>query len=272
MNITFLGQGAMGVRMADRLKAADHTLTRWNRTGAAQTPCEAVADADIVIAMLRDDEASRAVWCDPDTGALAGMRSDALAIESSTLTVGWVRELAAAAAVQGRAFIDAPVLGSLPQAEAGQLIHLVGGTETDIARAAPVLAAVGQKLLHAGPVGHGAALKLVANTLFAAQVALVAELIGRGRTFGLDPAAMIAALGETRLLSPAAAGAGGLMLAGRDAPMFPVDLVRKDLGYATDAATMPVAAGAMAAFERAEAAGLGGSNISAVHRLYAATD
>jgi 3-hydroxyisobutyrate dehydrogenase len=271
MNITFLGQGAMGVRMADRLEAAGHTVTRWNRTGAGQTPRAAVAEANIVIAMLRDDAASRSVWLDPDSGALAGLRSDALAIDSSTLTVAYVRDLAAAAAAQGRAFIDAPVLGSRPQAEAGQLVHLVGGAEPDVARAAPVLAALGAKQLHVGPVGQGAALKLIANTLFGIQVAAMAELLGRMPALSLDPATALSLLAETPLLSAAAQGAAGLMLAGKDAPMFPVELVAKDFGYAIgeSAGAMPIASAAASVFASAIAQGLGDLNLTAVRQLYA---
>lgn len=267
--ITVLGLGAMGSRMADRLAAAGYAVTRWSRSAAADiTPREAVAGADIALACLRDDDAACAVWLDPASGALAGLAPGTLAIDSSTLTPATMRSLGAAAEARGIAFVDAPVLGSRPQAEAGQLIALVGGSDAGVARAHPVLAALSPKQIHAGPLGAGAALKLVANTLFAAQVALIAELIGRGRQLGLDPAAMIAALGETPLLAPAAAGAAGLMLAGRDDPLFPIDLVRKDLGYALEDAAMPVAAGARAAFERAATAGLGGANISAIHRLY----
>ena len=142
-SITFLGQGAMGSRMADRLEAAGHDVIRWNRSGAVQTPREAVADADIVIAMLRDDEASRSVWLDADTGALAGMKPGALAIESSTITRDHALALGEAVAAAGVRFLDAPVLGSRPQAEAGQLVHLIGGDRGDIAEVQPVLAATG---------------------------------------------------------------------------------------------------------------------------------
>jgi 3-hydroxyisobutyrate dehydrogenase len=270
MNITFLGQGAMGVRMADRLAAAGHNVTRWNRTGATQSPREAVANADIVIAMLRDDAASRSVWCDPETGALSAMKSGTLAIESSTLTVEWVNALAEAAHAQGVSFLDAPVLGSRPQAAAGQLIHLIGGTDADLARAAPVLAEMGAKQLHVGMVGAGAALKLMANTLFGIQVTAMAELIGRMPALGLDPTAAIALLAETPLLSPGAKGAAGLMLTGTHDPMFPVALVAKDFGYAIGdrAAQMPVSAAALSVFDRAAAQGLAEQNLTVVAQLY----
>ena len=269
-NITFLGQGAMGSRMADRLEAAGHVVTRWNRSGAMQTPREAVADAEIVIAMLRDDEASRSVWLDADTGALAGMKPCGLAIESSTITRDHALALGEAVAAAGIRFLDAPVLGSRPQAEAGQLVYLVGGDEGDIAKVQPVLSAMGGKQLHAGPVGAGASLKLIANTLFGIQVTAMAELIARMKDLGLDPATAIGQLAETPLLSPAAQGASGLMLAGKDDPMFPVELVAKDFGYAIGGQpqAMPIASAALGVFETATAKGFADENLTAVRKLY----
>lgn len=266
--ITVLGQGAMGSRLADRLENAGFSVTRWNRTGSDLTPREAVDGADIALAMLRDDEASRSVWLDPDTGALRGMDKGSLAIESSTLTPDCMRELGQAAADRGVAFLEAPVLGSRPQAEAGALVHLLGGSAEVIERAQPLLEAVGGKQLHAGGVGAGASLKLIANTLFGAQVALVAELLGRSRSLGIDPAQAVELLGMTPLLSPGAQAAAGLMLAGKDDPMFPVELVGKDLSYAIDGADMPIAKAAEAVFARASEEGLLDANLTAVHRLY----
>lgn len=266
-HITFLGQGAMGSRMTDRLQAAGFTVTRWNRTGATQTPRDAVADASIVIGMVRDDTASQAIWLDPVDGALAGMAPNALAIESSTLSVEFLDTLARAAAAVDRPFLDAPVLGSLPQAEAGQLIHLIGGSLADVDRARPILAAMGGKQLHVGPVGSGAALKLLANTMFGIQVAAMAEILARAHELGLDGGTTFDLLSETPLLSMAAKGAASLMLADRDEPMFPVDLVAKDFRYAIGNSAMPMAAAALGRFDAASAAGLGDRNLTAISRL-----
>lgn len=269
MKITFLGMGAMGSRMAKRLEDAGHIVLRWNRSGATQTPREASTDADVIIAMVRDDKASKAVWLGGD-GALAGMKSAALAIESSTLSVEWVNALAGAMTEENRSFIDAPVLGSRPQAEAGQLVHLIGGDADLAERAIPVLSAIGGAQLHAGPIGSGTALKLIGNALFAIQVTALAELLGHMPTLGLDPATAIEQLGNTPLLSPAAKGAANLMLANRHEPMFPVELVAKDLNYGIGDAmtTMPVAAAARAVFEKALGLGLGEANLTAVAQLY----
>lgn len=273
MKITVLGQGAMGSRMADRLEAAGHEVRRWNRTGSSDAPREAVEAADIVIAMVRDDDASRAIWLDERSGAFGGLGPDTIAIESSTLTVEWVHQLGARMADADHAFLDAPVLGSRPQAEAGQLIHLVGGEAALLERLRPILAAISGKQLYAGPIGSGAALKLVANTLFGIQVAAVAELIGQLPAFDLGAARAIELLGETPLLSPAAKSAAGLMIAGTDDPMFPVDLVAKDFDYALrdQVAAMPLAGATRQVFARASSAGLGSRNLTAVARLYQRT-
>lgn len=285
MTIAILGLGAMGSRMAKRLIEAGHAVTVYNRSpepaaalaelGAtvAATPRQAAEDAAMVIAMLSDDEASRAVWTDPQTGALAGLPAGALAIESSTLTPGWVRELAGRVAERDAAFIDAPVAGSRPQAEAGQLIYLVGGEDDAVARARPVLEVMGGAIHHAGPVSHGAVVKLAVNALFGIQVAAVGELIGFLEASGLDVEKTIGLLGDTPVMSAAAKGAAGLMLAGNYAPMFPIDLVAKDFRYAVAAgsaagAEMPVTRSTGDVFGSAAERGHGSDNIAGVVQLY----
>ncbi|MFN3613212.1 MAG: NAD(P)-dependent oxidoreductase [Rubrimonas sp.] len=282
--IAILGLGAMGARMAANLLEARHDLAVWNRSpgrdaalverGArrARSPKDAAAGAEFVIAMLRDDDASREVWTDQAHGALAGLGSGAVAIESSTLSVGWTRALAERCAEAGIAFLDAPVAGSRPQAEAKALIHLVGGEPDIIERARPVLAAMGAALIHAGPAGSGAVLKLAVNMLFGVQVACVAELLALMRRGGLAPDEAFARLSATPVCSPAAKAAGEAMLAGNFAPQFPVELVEKDFGYAVEALGgadgAPVADAVRRLFVRAMEEGLGNQNLTAVAQLY----
>lgn len=285
--IAFLGLGAMGGRMAARLAAAGHDLKVWNRSAAraealaaaniepAETPAAAVHRAEFVIAMLRDDPASRGVWLDPATGALAAMPGDAVAIESSTLSLAWTQELAAAARASGIAFIDAPVVGTRPQAEAGTLIHLVGADGAPLDRTRPILAALGNVLHHLGPVGSGTAMKLAVNTLFAGQVALLAEALGALVRQGIALDAAVALLADSPVASPVAKIALQSIAAARFDPLFPVELVAKDLGYFTDSTAAaggdaPVAAAVRDAYRRAEAAGLGGEQLTAIAKLYGA--
>jgi 3-hydroxyisobutyrate dehydrogenase len=241
--ITFLGLGAMGSRMAASLLKAGYPVTIWNRSeGAMQllksqgallaaTPREAARNADFVFSMVRDDVASRSVWSDPDTGALRGMQPNAIAIESSTLTPNWTRELNHLCESRSISFLEAPVAGSRPQADAAQLIYFVGGKADILERAKPILSTMGAVINHAGSVGDAAIIKLFVNALFGLQVAGLAELLGMVRKAGLDPIKALELVCSTPVASPAAKVAGGAMLAGNFAPMFPIDLVKKDFEY-----------------------------------------
>jgi len=282
-DIAFLGLGAMGARMALNLVAAGHSLAVWNRDASkaealraagasvAGTPAEAARRADVVIAMLRDDEASRDVWLAEDTGALGAMAAGALAIECSTLTIGWARDLSRACDAAKVRFLDAPVAGSRPQAEAGQLIFLAGGDAQALAVAEPMLKAMGGAVHHAGPSGAGAAVKLGVNALLGVQVAAMAEIIGMLGANGVDAAKAIDILGATPVASPAAKGAAASMLASAFQPMFPVELVEKDFGYIEIAAGgggMPMAAAARLVMQAAMARGLGDRNLTSLVELY----
>lgn len=284
-NIAFLGLGAMGSRMAINLAKAGHAVTVWNRDpakafrlvasglAAAPTPRAAAAGADFAIAMLRDDAAAKAVWLDPATGAFAGMAPGALAVDCSTLSVGCMRDLGRAAAQAGLDFLDAPLAGSRPQAEASQLIFFVGGEAASVARAEPILKATGSAVHHAGPVGSGAAVKLVVNALFGLQVAAMGELIGLAKAMGLDPARTVEIVAATPVCSPAAKGAAAGMLARNFAPQFPIDLAAKDFAYvlgeaARTGATVPLATAVARVLADAAAQGYAGDNITGVAQLY----
>jgi len=282
--IAFLGLGAMGSRMAMRLLQVGHVVTVWNRSPApaqalaaagarhALTPREAASGAEVVIAMLRDDEASSCVWCNTETGALAGMQPGALAIDCSTLSVDAVSRLSQACAAAGVSFLDAPVSGSRPAAEAGQLVHLVGGDAPAFERAAPLLRCMGAAAKHVGPVGHGALAKLVTNTLLGVHVTALAELIGLLREQGVAPEAVLDAVSSTPVWAPVDHYVSGSMLRAEFSPQFPVALMAKDFGYILQAAgggaRMPTAAAALSVFRLATRLGLGAENMTAVARMY----
>lgn len=283
--ITVLGLGAMGSRMAARLLASGHAVTVWNRSrqatdslrdqgaASARSPREAVEDAEIVLSMVYDDTASRAVWMDEHAGALEGLATGTLAIESSTLTPAWLCELAGAMGARDIGFVDAPVAGSRPQAEAGQLIFMAGGDPDAIERARPVLLQMGGALHHVGPPGSGAWLKLVVNALFGTQVAAMAEHLALLKAAGVDVERAFAALKTMPVTSAAAAGAATLMLARSFAPQAPVDLIAKDLTYALRSAeragaVLPLTAAVAERFRSASAAGHGHENLVSVAKLY----
>jgi 3-hydroxyisobutyrate dehydrogenase len=282
--IALLGLGSMGRRMARRLVAAKHDLAVWSRSGLPDevaelqphwraTARDAVADADFAISMVTDDNASRQIWLDGRAGALAACPRDTLIIESSTISASWATELSALTAAVGARFLDAPVVGSRPQAEAGALVYLVGGAAGDVARATPVLAAMGSAVHPLGPTPNATIAKLAVNTLFSAQVATLGELLGVVERSGLEVAALLDLLATLPVLSPAAKVAATAIHAARYQPMFPIALVAKDLRYALASATAlgaeaPLTERLAEIFEAAMARGLGADNITAVARIY----
>lgn len=283
--VALLGAGAMGSRVAHNLINANHQVVVYSRTadrvkalldlGAvyAATPRKAAEQAEIVISMVTDDEASRTVWLASETGAAMGLGNDAIAIESSTLTVDWTRALATAIESYGAGFLDAPVVGSRPQAEAGKLIYLVGGEVEILAQVQDLLLSPGTAVHHIGGVGQGMMMKLAVNALFGIQIAALAELIGMLEKNGVPSAKAMACLGELPVMSPAAKGAGSLILANNHAPMFPIHLVEKDFRYimqtaqAVDAST-PVSSAIHDLYQTAIAQGHGNDNITAIAKLF----
>jgi len=278
--ITCLGLGLMGAPMARRLLDHGYELTVWNRNGAradslakagarvAASPAEAARGAEAVIAMLADDEASRAVWLGA-SGALATMDRDALAIESSTLTVRWVRDLGAQAEARGIGFLDAPVTGSKPQAEQGALNFLVGGDAAAVERATPLFMAMGRGRVHVGPAGSGALLKLINNFMCGVQLASLGEAIGMAQRSGLDIRRTADVLAAGSPGSPIVKMVVERMVSRDYTPNFLVPLMIKDLSYAmeTFAAEGIDLADARAARERfieAMAAGYHDRDIAAV--------
>lgn len=284
-NISILGTGAMGSRIAMNLLEAGYHVTAWNRTAAraenlrqlgaalAPTPAEAASEADVVLSLLSDDSAARAVWLDPQQGACAGLRAEACAIESSSTTPAWSRELRAAVNDRGASYLEAPVVGSRPQAEARQLIHLVGGDPGVLEQLRPLLGTSAAAIHHVGAVGSAMSAKLAVNLLFASQVAVLAETLGVLAQAGIDDRSALALLAELPTTSPALKGIGTLIAARDYAPLFPIDLVVKDLDYYRQTAQRggvesPLARSVRDVYAGARNSGLGGDNIAGIARLY----
>ena len=278
--VAVLGLGIMGSGMAHNLLRAGFDLAVWNRSRAkadplgeagariADTPAIAAQGADVVVAMLSDDDVSRAVWTGAD-GALATMRPGSVAIESSTLTAAWIRELAATAAAHGIDLLDAPVTGSKMQANEGTLRFFAGGDPAALDRAREVFVAMGSEAIHLGPSGSGATLKLVNNFLCGVQVASVAEAIAMLERSGLDARRGIELLGAGAPGSPILKMLAQRMLDRAFEPNFLLPLMAKDLGYAAaefaaQGIQLPSAEAAKARFDAAAEAGLADRDMSAV--------
>jgi 3-hydroxyisobutyrate dehydrogenase len=278
--IAFLGLGIMGGGMARRLLANGFPLTVFNRNAdktktfategahVAASPREAAANADLIITMVADDHASRALWLS-DNGALAAARPGAICIECSTVTVNWVRELAAAAAQKNCGLLDAPVTGSKIQAAAGELNFLVGGDSATLEKARPVLAAMSKTIVHLGPKGSGAMLKLINNFVCGVQVAALAEALAMIERSGLDRAKALEVLANGAPGSPLFKAISVRMTTPDFTPNFLLKLMAKDLGYAIQeggklSVELITATAALEEFQRAIATGHGEKDMSAV--------
>ena len=284
--IAVLGLGAMGSRMAVNLLKAGYTVTVWNRSpestkllaakGAnlATTPKLAAKSADIVISMVTDINASKAVWLDSETGALSGMVEGAIAIESSTLTVNWIKELAAEITGQGIGFLDAPVVGTRPQADSGNLVYLVGGKAEILKQAENILlSAGGGKINHVGKIGEGMAMKLAVNAMFGIQIAAFSEIIGMLTKNGLKLETAIQYISDLPVMSPAVKNAANLILKDNHQAMFPIDLVEKDFRYVMQTAadikaTVPISEAIHQVYLHAVDKGYGRDNITGVVKLF----
>ena len=186
--VALLGIGTMGRGMAANLLRAGFPLTVYNRTrekaeplatqGAiiADTPAEAAKSANVVISILSDDDASRAAWIG-ENGALASMSPGSTIVECGTLSPEWIAEFHTMTEAHGIGFVEAPVTGSRPQAEAGQLTFLCGADANTLDKVRSVLQSMSKAVVHLGPVGSGAQMKLINNFLCAVQVASFAEAL-----------------------------------------------------------------------------------------------
>lgn len=214
--ISLLGCGLMGTPMATRLLNHGYTLAAWNRTrskadalaakGArvADTPAQAVVDADIVITMLEHGGVVEDVLFNPALpGASLGLKAGALVIDMSSILPEQAQAHGPRLAAQGVAYLDAPVSGGTVGAEAGTLAIMAGGVEADFERARPVLEVLGRPV-HVGPTGSGQLTKLANQMIVGITIGAVAEALLLAQRGGADPAKVRQALrggfAESRIL------------------------------------------------------------------------
>lgn len=280
--VGFLGTGLLGAPMAARLAERGVRVTAWNRTAArarallpavdvATTPEEAVRAGEIVIAMLADGPALRSTLLDAvPPAALAGR----LVIQMGTIGADACRSVASAVVAAGGRYVEAPVLGSIPQARAGTLLIMAGGATEDVDAARPLLAHLGP-VEHIGDLGAAATLKLAFNQLIASLNAGFSASLGLVRRAGLDVEQFMGILRRSAFHAPTFDAKLPRMLSRDfDDPNFPVRLLRKDLDlFVAEAARRGLATagvdGIRALLGVAMAQGLGDADYAAI---YAAID
>ena len=266
--------------MALNLLAAGHTLRVWNRNpartaaavGQGAMACDSVAQgvqgAQFVVSMVADDGATRAVMLGED-GVVARAAPGTVIVDCSTNTPAMAREVAAAAAGREIGYLDAPVSGSLAQARGRELVFMVGASAADLARAEPLLQAMGRQHTHMGAVGAGATIKLINNMLSGTVNAAIAEALLVAEAAGLDPNATQQVLGEGAAASRLFKTKMPKIYARDFSPQFQLGLMEKDLRYFLALAQeldrpVPIAALIRSQMQSARLADLGGLDVAAI--------
>jgi 2-hydroxy-3-oxopropionate reductase len=249
--IGFIGLGLMGRPMALNLLKAGHTLTVWNRTSSksqelasagatvAKTPREVAAASEILMTIVSDPPALESVlWGDGDhkDGALEGLKSGSIYIDSSTVSPLLEKKISAVCQQRGVRFLDAPVTGGDWGAREGNLVFMVGGEAATVKEIEPILGVMGKRWFHLGPVGAGQTVKLAMNAVLALEVDAMAEALALVTRAGLNGENLIEVMQASMGRSPLLDLKSPLMLKGEFKPSFPLRLMHKDLGLALDLA------------------------------------
>jgi 3-hydroxyisobutyrate dehydrogenase-like beta-hydroxyacid dehydrogenase len=245
--IGFVGLGAMGSQMTGRLLDSGNTVYGTNRTRSkAQeligrglqwrpTPREVADAADVTFSMVTDDAALDAITSGPN-GVLAGLADHKVYVDMSTVSPHVSAALGARVRASGAEMLDAPVSGSIPQAQAGTLAIMVGGTQQAFATVEPLLHVLGQTVTHVGTNGQGLLLKLAINISLAAQTLAFSEgllLAGRG---GIDPHLAAEVMSTSSIGSPMLKARVPLILDLPQRAWFDVAMMHKDIRLARQTA------------------------------------
>ena len=245
MNIGFVGLGLMGLAMARNVIKGGHRVTGYDPLDAALTrlaeaggraaasPAAVGAESEIVVVMVPNDNDVRGSVLGPN-GIAAGLPAGGQVLVMSTISPTCTQEVGAAVIERGLAYLEAPVTRSSQHAIDGELGLLAGGSADDLERARPILDLMGSDITHCGPIGTGAAMKLVNNMLAGTIGAAVAESFVLGAKAGLTMDTMLSVLTGTAANCAALGGIKRTIDLGRTfKPGFKVALQHKDLRLAT---------------------------------------
>lgn len=282
MKITFIGLGIMGSRMATHLLKNGTDLTVYNRSakpmedlaflGAKTTASidEAVENADIVFTMLSRPEVVESLMIEQ---GLASMKKNSLWIDCSTVDPAFTHKAHEAAKNQHILYMEAPVAGTKPQAEAGELVFFVGGEAHLLEKVEPFLKAMGSKVLHLGEVGKGASFKLVVNMMLGINMIAFSESVKLGETLGLDKNFLLDTIPNLPVSAPFLKSKAALVKAASYEPEFPLELLHKDMGLVKKSASernleLSLTETAEELYQKAVRNNLGRKDMNAIHQIY----
>jgi 3-hydroxyisobutyrate dehydrogenase len=286
LRVAVVGTGRMGSAMAGRLVEAGHDVSVFNRTksraaalaeehdiAVAATAREAASSADVVVVSLADDAAVRAAYLGAD-GLVAGLRAGTVVADTSTVDPATIHALGGDVARVGATLIDTPVSGSVSSVQSGKLLVMAGGDEAALARAQPVLDAFASRVISLGPLGSGATMKLVVNSMVHGLNAALAEALVLAEKAGVVRSAAYEVIASSAVAAPFVLYKRAAYENPDDTPVaFALDLVAKDLDLvatlaARVGADVPQLVTNRAVVQRAIDAGLGQADLSALAALF----
>jgi len=284
MKVGIIGLGRMGTAISLRLHEQGFSVIGWDHSAAANRaaagtglaiadhPRDAAAQSDFIISSITEDNGARQIFAGPD-GFLRGDITGKLFIEMSTLQPMTGRELAQQVETRGGHLIDAPVLGTIPQARAGTLFAMVGGRSEEVELARPVLGKLARRIVHLGPHGSGHAMKLAANVGLGTYIAALSESLALGARYGLTVEQMLEVLQESATACSWLKNKAEVLKGATADMTLDIATLRKDImsAVATGALAgvpMPVASGTLAALSAAVKGEYGNSDIAELPRFF----
>lgn len=281
----FVGLGAMGSAIVERLLDAGHTVTGYNRTKSkaeplldagmlwAESPREAAEASDVVFSMVFDEDAVRAVATGPD-GIFAGLSAGKIYLDMSTVGPSIIHELAPQAAERGAHMLDAPVSGSPITVRQGKLAFMVGGERAAFERIEPILLDIGPRATYLGESGTAAVMKIALNLSIPVQLLALYEGVVLAEKYGIARETALDVMLNSAIASPAMQYRGPFALELPEEPLFTLTGQRKDLAMALDMGrakdvALPTAAATDQIMSAAGAAGYADEDFAAIFNVLA---
>jgi 3-hydroxyisobutyrate dehydrogenase-like beta-hydroxyacid dehydrogenase len=244
-NLGYIGLGAMGGRMANRLLDKGHVVTGYNRTRSkaqwlvdrgmkwGDSPKAVAEAADVIMVMVTDSKSLDAVSNGPD-GFLAGLREGKVVVDSSTVSPAVSRDVAEKVRAKGGDMVDAPVSGSVATLEAGKLSVMVGGKRATFDRIKPILEDIGPKVTHVGDNGLALSIKIAHNLSLAVQMLAFSEGVLLAEKSGISREVAVDVLTHSVIASPMVQYRGPFVLGLPEESWFDVNMMQKDLMLALE--------------------------------------
>ena len=286
MDIGFVGLGAMGALLVQRLQAAGHTVTGWNRSRAkagpliaagmkwADSPRALAEQSEMVFSIVTDATAVKAVALGAD-GIVAGLRKGGIYIDMSTIDPDASRAVAAEFAKAGSIMLDGPISGSPVTVKAGSASIMVGGDEAGFERAKPVLLALGPKVTRIGGNGLACQMKIAINLLLMVEVVCFGEAVALAEKGGVRRDVAVDAVLKSVAASPVLGYRGPFILEGQmpAVPLADVTLQQKDMLLALDlgrrlGSPVPLAAAANQMMNACRGLGIDANDFVVAHEVY----